>query len=316
MTQKVFPGFRNDVSNKPMHHSLPPEDIIKCDILALQPRTNVHHVMAEANTVRRALEFGVATEQTIIKFRRSNYCLHASMCHPDLPLDALEICSDWHFWLWTVDDRLDTGDLSTPGPTLVEFLSSAYNITRGLPTTVNDPHLRWLKFVSDRLPPSPKGRDFFAQAVDEYLRASIKPGELEATNLEAYIAHRLRDSACKTVFALVRLYSKSTFSPLEHSLLLNLEYQINLVLSVFNDIVSFENEQKTDRGRWNTLSVLQAVGQLKTEATIRATQMVNDAWSTAKRSHSQLENKECGQALMDLTVGSCFWSINSPRYQK
>lgn len=299
-----------------MHHSLPPESVIKCSVLCLTPRTNSRHAEAEKNTASRAVEFGVATDKTLIKFRRSNYCLHASMCHPDLPLEALEVCSDWHFWLWTIDDRLDTGDLSTPSSYLVNFLEAAHNITHGKSSSFDDPHLRWLKWITNRLP---SNQQFFGDAVDEYLRASTKPGELEATNMEAYLAHRLRDSACKTVFMLVRIYS-GNFTPtiLETSHILNLEHQINLILSVFNDIVSFDNEQKTDRARWNILNVLQASGRTKNleESTVEAVRLINEWWLAAKHSQMQLENKACGESLMDLIVGSCFWSINCPRYQK
>ncbi len=66
---------------------------------------------AHAAAKDTAARFGVLRDARA--FDASQFVLHVALCYGDerVPLSLLTLLTEWHLWLWTLDDRLDSGDL-------------------------------------------------------------------------------------------------------------------------------------------------------------------------------------------------------------
>lgn len=294
-----------------------------------QPKINPAANRVIEKTLDNAIRYGVITQQQRDKLAHYQFPLHAAMVHPLVTEEQLEICSDWHVWLWTMDDRLEERDLVDLGVRNQVIAATRILTVKNVCPPIDDGHVRWLADIRKRILTLCTEYDCFEfdQSVLEFLEATSTPNEKEKTEIDAYLAYRKRDSACKTVFALIKLFlpanffsPRSAISPRDPVMIqqrMERRYKrdrkeelANLYLSVFNDLVSYDKEKNTARGAWNILSVYLASGKAKDleEATSLAINILNE-WG---REFLTLSDNE---TLLDCIVGSCYWSFMTPRYQ-
>jgi Terpene synthase family 2, C-terminal metal binding len=305
-------------------------DTLRSDLrlLTLQPKVHSAASRISGKPLDNAVRFGVINASHRSKLEHYQFPLHAAMVHPLVTEEQLEICSDWHVWLWTMDDRLEEGDLAnldlrTP------FITATRTLYLNGKVTLNDGHLSWLADIRKRILVLCTEYDCyeFDQSVLEFLEATSTPNEKEKTDLDAYLIFRKRDSACKTVFALIKLFIPTSFfsprsaiSPRDPVMIKERQERrlkrdrkeelANLYLSVFNDLVSYDKEKETPRVAWNILSVYIASGAAKDilEAIQLAIQILNQ-WG------DEFMTLNDNQTLLDCIIGSCYWSLLTPRYQ-
>lgn len=277
--------------------------ISRVQLLQHRPQVHPAYVAVSERTLDNAVRFNIIPPEKRSKLEYYKFPLHAAMVHPSVTEEQLGICADWHVWLWTMDDRLDGGDLEVAlnRNTLVSAIRYLYLTGQ---TLLTDPHLLWLANIRSRM----NGCDLslFDITVIEFMEAVTFPREEDKTNVEAYLAYRQRDSACKTVFALIDLFAGTPVeTQLQDAQHAQLQHKANLYLSVYNDIVSYNKEKHTARKAWNILPVYMASGAAPNEAAAitMAIDLLN-SW----------EKDIIPGVYLDCVVGSCHWSLITPRY--
>lgn len=229
-----------------------------CEVLRITLVRNEHVDTADRHTLARAQELGLLLGPAgLARYRASRFTELTATAYPKASAEVLQIANDWHYWLWSFDDRTDVrgGDLATDLARHERVVSSLLELLdeRHVSTTAEaaDPHVRFLALILAELqavaPTGCVGR--FRGAVREYLLRGSLPGAHNwATDHtpepEAFLAQRIHEGAYNTVLPFIELAVGSaseddvvTSADARRAALLS-----NLIVVVSNDIFSYEKE--------------------------------------------------------------------------
>ena len=297
-----------------------------------------------------ARKFGVLQDE--LKFDASQFVIHAAICYPDedMSVEFLTLLTEWHMWLWTFDDRIDNGDLKnnlTKRAKIFDDLYkvlelSNYSLTIGKPdrkiptikyirdnTNNNegkiDGNVALLEYIIQKIlalnAPIPS-KNRFAKAVREYLLINLVSTRKRPENLQDFIDERLRDSAVYTCLALVEIYVLSNSKTTElccYFELFELNWLCNALITLSNDIFSYEKETRQEQNEYNWLLAIQKMIQDNSleSAVIIAKNMLRDYWKRFDRigSYYKMTTKKNDplhkyiKIMYNWVIGTAYWSM-------
>jgi hypothetical protein len=253
-----------------------PEDTIDlgmlartCEALRVVLHRSEHVDTADRHTLGRAQELGLLAGPTgLARYRASRFTELTATAYPSASAAVLRIANDWHYWLWSFDDRTDVrgGDLAIDLARHERVVSALLDLLAGpgLSTTAaaDDPNVRFLALIlSDLQAVAPAGCvDRFRGAVREYLLRGSLPGARNwaadhTPDPETFLAQRIHEGAYDTILPFIELAVGSatedgvvTCAAARRAALLS-----NLIVVVSNDIFSYEKEVQKEGNPNNLL---------------------------------------------------------------
>ncbi|MBK9260788.1 MAG: hypothetical protein IPM54_13335 [Polyangiaceae bacterium] len=240
-----------------------------CDALRVTLIRNEHVDTADRHTLSRAQELGLLSGAAgLARYRASRFSELTATAYPNASADVLQIANDWHYWLWSFDDRTDVrgGDLATDLARHERVVSSLLELLAGrdVSTTAEatDPNVRFLALILAELQAvAPAGCvDRFRGAVREYLLRGSLPGARNwatdhTPDPETFLAQRIHEGAYNTVLPFIEL---AVGSATEDDVVTSAEARraallSNLIVVVSNDIFSYEKEVQQEGNPNNLL---------------------------------------------------------------
>jgi hypothetical protein len=222
------------------------------------------------------------------RFDASQFGLLAAYAYPKATRERLELCNDWHVWLFLFDDEADECvEVGQRPAYLQEYMEACLEVLRG---GALRPRARPLeRFTHDirrrmeRLA-SASWLARFAEDVESYLFQ----GTLEASrhwtagtvpDFDSYLTQRAEDSGMYTCVDLVEFAQEGRELPrdvLATAELRRMRELCTRVVALSNDVFSYEKEVLWSRNPNNLVHVLQVHQGLGLEASVaEAIQVVN-----------------------------------------
>lgn len=240
-----------------------------CDALRVTLVRNEHVDTADRHTLSRAQELGLlAGAAGLARYRASRFSELTATAYPRASAEVLQIANDWHYWLWSFDDRTDVrgGDLATDLARHERVVSSLLELLAGRDVSTTseaaDPNVRFLAQILAELqavaPAGCVGR--FRGAVREYLLRGSLPGARNwatdhTPDPETFLAQRIHEGAYNTVLPFIEL---AVGSAMEDDVVTSADARraallSNLIVVVSNDIFSYEKEVQQEGNPNNLL---------------------------------------------------------------
>lgn len=290
-----------------------------CDALQVERRRSPHAEAADRRTLARAQELGlVCGPAELARYRASRFTELTATAYSEATAAVLQVANDWHFWLWSFDDRTDI-----PGRDLADDLDRHESVIavlldllagRDLPATPDafDPSVRFLAAIlADLQVAAPTACvDRFRVAVREYLvRGSLVGAHNWAAehtpDPEAFLAQRIYEGAYDTILPFVELAAGcATADPVVTSESARRAALLaNLIVVVSNDIFSFEKEVLHSKNPNNLLHALQMHERVDLRGSyLRAVALV-EAWTAELLTLEANSSTE----LRAYIRGNCTW---------
>ncbi|QSA96520.1 hypothetical protein [Methylococcus sp. EFPC2] len=218
-------------------------------------------------TRRIALDLGLITHGQVRDFDRGQFALLSAYAYPYATPERLNLCNDWHSWLFFFDDQADEQIQIGKQPTLLRrYMEACLDLLRGGSARPNPTPLeRYTLDIRNRMCRlmSASWMQRFADDVEDYLYK----GTLEAArnwtddrvpDLASYLVQRRYDSAVYTCQDLIELTGPALElgSVLGDPALQTLRDCCADVVGLSNDIFSYQKEVVVHRNPNNLLQVL------------------------------------------------------------
>lgn len=229
-----------------------------CSDLQVAPRKNPHHEAADHRTQVRAQELGLLQGSAgLARYRASRFTELTATSYPQASAAVLQIANDWHYWLWSFDDRTDIrgGDLAVDLPRHERVVGSLLDLLAGrelsLTTEAADPNVRYLALILAELQVVAPAACFnrFRHAVHEYLvRGSLTGARNWAADHtpepETFLGQRIHEGAYDTVLPFIELAVGSALDDctVSSAAARRAALLANQIVVVSNDIFSYEKE--------------------------------------------------------------------------
>ena len=229
-----------------------------CSDLQVAPQKNPHHDAADHQTQVRAQELGLLHGETgRARYRASRFTELTATSYPQASAAVLQIANDWHYWLWSFDDRTDIrgGDLAVDLPRHERVVSSLLELLAGrelsLTPEAADPNVRYLALILAELQAVAPAAccDRFRHAVHEYLvRGSLAGARNWAADHtpqpETFLGQRIHEGAYDTVLPFIELAVGSELDDdtVNSAAARRAALLANQIVVVSNDIFSYEKE--------------------------------------------------------------------------
>lgn len=229
-----------------------------CSDLQVALSRNPHLYAADQRTRVRAQELGLLQGAAgLARYSASRFTELTATSYPHASAAVLLIANDWHYWLWSFDDRTDIrgGDLAVDLPRHERVVSSLLDLLAGreLSLTIEaaDPNVRYLALILAELKAVAPAACFdrFRHAVREYLvRGSLLGARNWAADHtpepEVFLGQRIHEGAYDTVLPFIELAVGSALDDrtVNSDAARRAALLANQIVVVSNDIFSYEKE--------------------------------------------------------------------------
>lgn len=229
-----------------------------CEALQVAPRSNPHAEAADRRTLARAQERGLIKDPaSLARYRASRFTELTASAYPEASAAVLYVANDWHYWLWSFDDRTDVKgedlavDLARHERVVAALLSLLLNGKLPEAPEAADPNVLFLaQILSDlRIVAPVPCVDRFREAVRAYLvRGSLAGAQNWAVghtpDPKTFLAQRIHEGAYDTVLPFIELAAGCAGTdPVFTSLAARRAALLsNRIVVVSNDIFSYEKE--------------------------------------------------------------------------
>ncbi len=222
------------------------------------------------------------------RFDASQFGLLAAYAYPEATRERLELCNDWHVWLFLFDDEADEcADVGQRPAYLQEYMEACLEVLRGgaLRTRAR-PLERFTYDIRRRMErlASESWLSRFADDVESYLFQGTLQASRHWTagtvpDFDAYLTQRAEDSGMYTCVDLVEFAQEGRELPghvLATPELRRMRELCTRVVALSNDLFSYEKEVLWSRNPNNLVHVLQVHHALGLEESVaEAIQVVN-----------------------------------------
>ncbi|OJT17206.1 hypothetical protein BO221_46650 [Archangium sp. Cb G35] len=221
-------------------------------------------------------------QPAVRRFDASQFGLLTAYTYPRGTRERLEVCNDWHVWLFLFDDQADEQEEVGQRPEyLQEYVESCLKVLRGGPLRARaTPLERFTRHLRERMGSlaSEVWLERFTRDVEDYLYRGTLPAARHwaagtVPELEPYIEQRSMDSAMYTALDLVEFAHEGQELPealFQQPLVQRLRHLCARVVGLTNDLFSFEKEVLWHRNPNNFVHVLRVNQRLGLEASIHA----------------------------------------------
>ncbi|WP_155893427.1 terpene synthase family protein [Cystobacter fuscus] len=237
---------------------------------ALPCEPSLYAAAMERSTRGRVLALELLRREPaqVRRFDASQFGLLTAHVYPRGTRERLELCNDWHVWLFLFDDEVDERvEVGQRPAYLKAYVDACLEVLRGGALRARATPLErftWdLRQRMSRLASEP-WMERFVRDVEDYLHRGTLPAARHWTegtvpDLESYIEQRALDSAVYTAQDLVEFAEPGQELP-EELLRLPLVRRLRLlctrVVALTNDLFSFEKEVLWHRNPNNFVHVL------------------------------------------------------------
>jgi hypothetical protein len=207
-------------------------------------------------------------QSAVRRFDASQFGLLTAYTYPQGTRARLEVCNDWHVWLFLFDDQADEQQEVGQQPEyLREYVESCLRVLRGGPLRARaTPLERFTQMLRERMSrlASEAWLERFTRNVEDYLYQGTLPAARHwaagtVPELEPYIEQRAMDSAMYTALDLVEFAREGQELPEElwrQPLVQRMRHLCTRVVALTNDLFSFEKEVLWHRNPNNFVHVL------------------------------------------------------------
>ena len=274
--------------------------------------------------------------ESLRRFDSSNFGLLAAYTYPQATRERLEVCNDWHAWLFFFDDVADeVSEVGQRPEALEELMVACVEVLRGAPMRPQaTPLEHYTLDIGRRLRrlASQQWLSRFADDVDLYLFRGTLPAarhwaEGTVPDFDAYYTQRALDSAVFTALDLIEITVPGRELPVEvltdFDLLLMRELSTRVV-ALSNDLFSYEKEVLWHHNPNNLVHMLQVHrGMDLEEAVAEAVRVINTDMerflASEERMHQSgwLEDPRVAYYVAGMQAwmrGNVTWSQVSGRY--
>lgn len=300
-------------------------------------RPSPHARVIEQNTRARVLTVKLLprVEARLRRFDASQFGLLTACVYPMGDRERLEVCNDWHAWLFLFDDEVDEQrEVCQQRQALQEYVDACLTVLRGGPLRLRATPLERftqdLRWRMERLA-SEQWLERFVSDVEDYLywgtlQAARHWAEGTVPELESYIEQRAMDSGMFTAEDLVEFAVAGQELPerLFHQPLLQRMRQLcTRVVGLTNDLFSFEKEVLWHNNPNNLVHVLRVTRRLGLEDAIEAAiALINadtDAFVACERQLAEMGEVDARvlayvEGLKAWIHGNIHWSLVTGRY--
>ncbi len=226
--------------------------------------------------------------ESLRRFDTSNFGLLAAYTYPQATRERLEVCNDWHAWLFFFDDIADeVSEVGQRPAHLEQLMVACVEVLRGAPLRAGatalehytlDIRERLRRFASDAWLAR------FADDVDLYLFRGTLPAAHHwasgtVPDFDAYYTQRALDSAVFTALDLIEITVEGRELPeqvLVHDDLQRMRELCTRVVALSNDLFSYEKEVLWHQNPNNLVHMLQVHLSMSLEdAVAEAIQVIN-----------------------------------------
>ncbi|PTL83152.1 hypothetical protein [Vitiosangium sp. GDMCC 1.1324] len=252
---------------------------------------SLHAKAIERATRARVLSLKLLpkVQAVVRRFDASQFGLLAAYTYPRGTRERLELCNDWHVWLFLFDDEADERQEVGQRPEYLQaYVEACLEVLRGGPLRARATPLECFTHdLRKRLRRLASGMwlERFAADVEDYLYRGTLPAARHwaagtVPELEPYIEQRAMDSAMYTAQDLVEFAREGQELPelLFHSpRVQRLRHLCSRVVGLTNDLFSFEKEVLWHRNPNNFVHVLRVNRGLGLEEAIhQALELINE----------------------------------------
>ena len=269
------------------------------------------------------------------RFDASQFGLLTAFVYPGGEWERLQVCNDWHVWLFLFDDQVDEQrEVCEQPERLREYVDACLRVLRGGPLRARaTPLERFTQSLRLRMEAlaSERWLERFIRDVEDYLfRGTLLAARHWAAGtvptLEAYIEQRAMDSGMYTAQDLMEFtvrgqeLSEELF---ELPLLQRMRHLCTRVVGLTNDLFSFEKEVLWHHNPNNFVHVLRVTHRLGLEdAILGAIELVNadlDAFGACERAlrdSGVTDPRVLGyvEGMKAWIRGNVHWSMVTGRY--
>lgn len=219
-------------------------------------------------------------QPAVRRFDASQFGLLTAYTYPRGTRARLEVCNDWHVWLFLFDDQADEQEEVGQRPEyLQEYVESCLRVLRGGALRARaTPLERFTHHLRERMSrlASEAWLERFARDVEDYLYRGTLPAARHwaagtVPQLEPYIEQRAMDSAMYTALDLVEFAREGQELPealFQQPLVQRMRHLCTRVVALTNDLFSFEKEVLWHRNPNNFVHVLRVNQRLELEEAI------------------------------------------------
>jgi len=216
------------------------------------------------------------------RFDASQFGLLTAHVYPRGTWERLELCNDWHVWLFLFDDEADEqAEVGQRPEYLQQYVEACLRVLRGGTlrpgATPLERFTRDLRERASRLASGMWLERFIADAEDYLYRGTLPAARHWAAGtvpqLEPYIEQRAMDSAMYTAQDLVEFAREGQELPealFRLPLVQRMRHLCTRMVGLTNDLFSFEKEVLWHRNPNNFVHVLRVNQRLGLEAAIHA----------------------------------------------
>lgn len=249
---------------------------------AWRSEPSLHARAIDRSTRARVLTVKLLPEvrPAVRRFDASQFGLLTAYAYPRGSRARLEVCNDWHVWLFLFDDQADEQQEVGQRPEyLREYVESCLQVLRGEPLRTRvTPLERFTHHLRERMSrlASEAWLERFVRDVEDYLyRGTLLAARHWAAGtvpgLEPYIEQRAMDSAMYTALDLVEFAQEGQELPealFQQPLVQRMRHLCTRVVALTNDLFSFEKEVLWHRNPNNFVHVLRVNQRLGLEEAI------------------------------------------------
>ncbi|WNG51228.1 hypothetical protein F0U60_49170 [Archangium minus] len=243
---------------------------------------SLHAKAIDRATRARVLEVKLLPKEPsrVKRFDASQFGLLTAYTYPKGTRERLELCNDWHVWLFLFDDEADEQKEVGQRPEYLQaYVEACLKVLRGGPLRsratplerfTHELHTRMCRLASDMW------LERFARDAEDYLYRGTLPAARNwaagnVPELEPYIEQRAMDSAMYTAQDLVEFAQEGQELPealFQLPLVQRMRHLCTRVVGLTNDLFSFEKEVLWHNNPNNFVYVLQVNRQLGLEEAI------------------------------------------------
>jgi hypothetical protein len=285
-------------------------------------------------TRQRLLELGLLHDEAHArKYDRADFVALSTWVYPTATDAQLQVCHDWHMWLFCFDDRVDSLDGRYAGQeaAMVEVATRSLAALRHGEVHA-DPLAVYALQIREALLElaSPSWLQGFCDAVEDYLFqgtfvAARHHREATVPGVEPFIRYRTSDSGLHTVIRLVELLTGGELgSTWDDPAVRHLRMLCAEASALHNDLFSYEKEVIWNRCPNNLVHVVMVEqGVNFATAVTRCLRLIDERYHAFQRLRQRvLDERGAGDpVLVDFIAGmlvwieaSADWELHSGRY--
>jgi len=216
---------------------------------------NKHAESLHQHTIEWVRKFNLISDEAAYqRFCKSKFALMNAYTYPDATFTEVKLLSDWHVWLFILDDQLDEADIGKKPELLAAFNTQLLNVLKGVDTAQQIGSLgAALEDIRQRMiqrKPSGFLMNRFIHSMEESLTAAVweAKNRVRATipDVATYIKMRAATSGFPSILALMSITRQIELPPevLNHEDIQHLALMANNVICWANDIISFDKEMR------------------------------------------------------------------------